>query len=133
MNIHNVVDKAYENKSFQEIANAPVSILEGVSSKDAELLRKTFNIKTVRDLANLKYAKWANAIVTLADEVDAATPQEKAKESLLDDAIEMTFPSSDPVSVASSITRIEVPPEMAPAQGDHQNKPAFDEKLDKSK
>jgi hypothetical protein len=44
-----------------------------------------------------------------------------AKETLLDDAVEMTFPASDPISVDAGITRIEVPPEMVNASSDHQN------------
>jgi hypothetical protein len=67
MNINKAVDKAYESKSLKEIADAPVDALQGVSAKDAALLREAFNIKTVRDLAELKYSKWARAIVFLAD------------------------------------------------------------------
>lgn len=47
--------------------------------------------------------------------------QEHVRESLLDDALEMSFPSSDPISVSSGITRIEVAPEMVDAGVDHQN------------
>ncbi len=67
MNINKSLDKAYEKKTLKEIADAPVDALEGVSEADAELLKKAFNVKTIRDLANLKYVKWAQAIVTLAD------------------------------------------------------------------
>jgi hypothetical protein len=126
MNIDQVVDKAYRDKNFREIADAPVNALQGVSAKDAHLLQQAFNVKTVRDLAQLKYVKWAVALVTLADEM-VTEKEEKVKETLLDDAVEMTFPASDPVSVASSITRIEVEPDMAPAQFDHQNSPAIEE------
>ena len=44
-----------------------------------------------------------------------------ARESLLDDALEMSFPSSDPISVNSAMMRIEVAPEMVDARSDHQN------------
>ncbi|WP_411824589.1 hypothetical protein [Leptospira sp. 'Mane'] len=67
MNINKAVDKAYEKKTLKEIADAPVDALSGVSEGDAELLKKAFNVKTVKDLANLKYVKWAQAIVALAD------------------------------------------------------------------
>lgn len=67
MNINKAIDKAYETKSLKEIADAPVDALEGVSAGDAELLQKAFNVKTIRDLANLKYVKWAQAIVTLSE------------------------------------------------------------------
>jgi hypothetical protein len=58
-------------------------------------------------------------------EVETEKDKDKAKETLLDDAIEMTFPSSDPISVASGIKRIEVAPEMAAARTDHQNSQAI--------
>jgi hypothetical protein len=67
MNIKNAVDKAYESKSLKELVDSPVSALQGVSEEDAILLKKAFNVKTVKDLAKLKYVKWAQAIVTLAD------------------------------------------------------------------
>jgi hypothetical protein len=124
MNINKCVDKAYEDKSFKELADAPIEALQGIRAKDAELLKETFNISTIREFANLKFVKWATAIAILADEVE--TEKDKAKETLLDEAIEMTFPSSDPISVASSITRIEVAPEMVAAQTDHQNSQAIE-------
>ena len=59
--------KAYEGKSAQEIADAPVTAIAGVSDGDAELLLKAFNIKTVRDLGTNKYFRWAQSITNLAD------------------------------------------------------------------
>jgi len=67
MNINNALDKEYESKTLKEIADAPVSALQGVSEADAEKLKAAFNVKTIRDLAKLKYVAWAQAIVTLAD------------------------------------------------------------------
>ncbi|TGK79296.1 hypothetical protein EHQ23_16940 [Leptospira bourretii] len=67
MNINKAVDKAYESKSLKEIADSPVSAIQGLSDGDADLLLKAFNVKTIRDLANIKYVKWAQAIVTLSD------------------------------------------------------------------
>jgi len=59
--------KAWEGKSAQELADAPVSVLEGLTEQDAELLDKAFGVKTIRDLAKQKHFRWAQAIVTLAD------------------------------------------------------------------
>jgi len=67
MNINKAVMKAYESKPLKEIADAPVSALQGVSEGDAEHLKAAFNVKTVRDLANLKFVHWAQAITALAD------------------------------------------------------------------
>ena len=61
------LDKEWEGKSAQDIANAPVSALAGVAEADAELLQKAFNIKTVRDLGTNKYFRWAQGIAALAD------------------------------------------------------------------
>lgn len=119
MNIDTVVDKKHLGKCFKELADAPLSALRGVSEDDAKALQQAFRITTVRELANLNFIKWAVAITTLADE-EQMQPAEKAKEELLDDAVEMTFPASDPVSIDSSITRIEVPPEKVDASTDHQ-------------
>lgn len=120
MNIDTVVDKAWTTKCFRELADAPVSALRGVSPADAKALAKAFNVTTVRDLAQLDFVKWAQAIVVLADQEQPA-PAEIAKETLLDEAVEMTFPASDPISVDAGITRIEVAPEMVDASTDHQH------------
>ena len=119
MNIDTVVDKEFVGHNFRTLADAPVSALRGISAKDAKALAQAFNVHTVRDLANLQFVKWAEAITTLAD-LEQATPQEIAKETLLDDGLEMTFPASDPISINAGITRIEVPPDMVDAKDDHQ-------------
>jgi len=67
MNINKCVDKAFEKKTLKELVNAPVSALQGVSEGDEELLKKAFKVKTIGDLAKLKYVKWAQAICTLAE------------------------------------------------------------------
>jgi hypothetical protein len=120
MNIDTVVDKEYVGHSFRALADAPTSALRGLSAKDAKALAQAFNVVTVRDLAQLEFVKWAVAITTLAD-LEQETPAEQAKETLLDSAVEMTFPASDPVSVDAGITRIEVPPEVVNAHDDHQH------------
>jgi hypothetical protein len=60
-------DKAYETKSVDELADAPVAALSGVTDSDAEHLKAAFNITTVRDLGTNKYFLWAQAVAKLAD------------------------------------------------------------------
>jgi hypothetical protein len=60
------LDKAYEGKSLEEILDAPVSALAGVSDGDAEKLDAAFGIKTVRDLGSNKYFAVAGALVALS-------------------------------------------------------------------
>jgi hypothetical protein len=67
MNVDKFVVKKYENLSLKEIAAAPVDAIAGISEGDAKLLKDAFNVKTVSDLARLKYVKWAQAICILAE------------------------------------------------------------------
>lgn len=67
MNVNKMVDKAYETKTFKELANAPVAALEGISDEKGKLLAEAFGLKTVADLARWKFADWAKAIVTAAE------------------------------------------------------------------
>jgi len=67
MNINKMVDKKYETMSLKEIAKAPVAAIQGLSENDGKLLQEAFGVKTVSDLANLKYVKWAQAICILAE------------------------------------------------------------------
>jgi predicted RecB family nuclease len=119
MNIETIVDEKFKSKCFRELVEAPVSALRGVSVSDARALSQAFGINTIGELAELRFVKWANAIKTLAEE-ESDTKEQIAKETLLDEAVEMTFPASDPISVDAGITRIEVAPEMVDASTDHQ-------------
>ena len=65
MNLNKALDKAYESKSLTAILDAPVDALAGVSAGDAAKLKDAFGIVTVRDLANNKYFRWAQAIAAL--------------------------------------------------------------------
>jgi hypothetical protein len=60
------VDKQYEQMDFDELADAPVEALQGLSGPDAEALKKAFNIKTIRQLAENKFVLRAQAIAALA-------------------------------------------------------------------
>jgi hypothetical protein len=61
-----LLDKAYEGKSLEELVDAPVSALSGVSDGDAKHLADAFRIKTIGDLGRSKYFRAAAAIVDLA-------------------------------------------------------------------
>lgn len=65
--IATLVDKAYEGKEFAELADAPVDAIQGISAADAQALQQAFGVKTVRQLAQNKFVKIAQAITALAD------------------------------------------------------------------
>jgi hypothetical protein len=60
-------DKRYEDKTIEELVKAPVSAISGVSESDALVLKATFQIGTVEDLATNKYVKLAQGINSLSE------------------------------------------------------------------
>jgi predicted RecB family nuclease len=124
MNIDSIVNESFHDKCFRELVEAPLTALRGITEEQASSLEQCFGVRTVADLANLRVVRYARAIKMMA-EVESEPRQEVAKEALLDDAVEMTFPASDPVSVTSSITRIEVAPDKVDASTDHQGASAI--------
>ncbi|AQT74885.1 MULTISPECIES: hypothetical protein [Streptomyces] len=65
IDLDKVLDKAWADKSLPEVLAAPVSALKGVSDRQGELLREAFGVKTVGDLADLKFVGWAKALAAL--------------------------------------------------------------------
>merc|ERR1739838_346900 len=79
MNIDQAVDKEYESKKLSEIVDAPISALQGLSDEAGSLLND-MGVKTVGDLAKLKYCRWAEAIVTAAKYEHSLNEEERKKE-----------------------------------------------------
>ncbi|MCX4696517.1 hypothetical protein [Streptomyces sp. NBC_01408] len=65
IDLDKVLDKAWRDKTLPEILSAPVSALKGVSEREGEHLKDAFGVKTVADLADLKYVRWAQALAAL--------------------------------------------------------------------
>ena len=63
MNIKEIVERAWENKSLAEIRDATVSALQGVGEKGQEVLQSVLNVASVEDLAQNKYVQNAQEIV----------------------------------------------------------------------
>jgi hypothetical protein len=66
VNLSKGLDKAYEDKTFDEILGAPPSALAGVTDKDAALLKEALGIETVRDLGSNKHFALAGVLVALS-------------------------------------------------------------------
>jgi hypothetical protein len=120
MNINTIVNDQFQGKSLRELVDSPLTALCGLGEKEAKALHDAFGVSTIGQLAQLKFVTHAVAIEMMAG-VEGPSSSETAKETLLDDAVEMTFPASDPISVDAGITRIEVAPDKVEASRDHQN------------
>jgi hypothetical protein len=68
--IHPPPDDQSDVDKFAGLADAPVTAL-GLSSRDADALGQALGVKTVRELADSKYVRRAQAIVHLANEQDS--------------------------------------------------------------
>ena len=119
MNINEIVNEQFHGKSLRELVDSPLTALKGIGEKEARALEEGFGVTTIRQLSQLKFITHAVAIEMMAS---VEHPSGRGpKETLLDEAVEMTFPASDPISVDSGITRIEVAPDKVEAARDHQN------------
>lgn len=65
-NIKDAVDTSWENKDLQDIANAGIEVLQGISPEGAEKLREVLNIETIKDLAENDHVQNAQKIVDKA-------------------------------------------------------------------
>jgi hypothetical protein len=65
--IHPSPDDQPDVDRFAALADAPVTAL-GLSSSDADALEQALDVKTVRDLADNKFVRRAQAIVNLANQ-----------------------------------------------------------------
>ena len=68
--LNNGLDKAYEDKTLDEILSAPPSAFAGVTDKDAELLKEALGIQTVRDFGSNKQFALAGVLVALSSKTD---------------------------------------------------------------
>jgi predicted flap endonuclease-1-like 5' DNA nuclease len=82
LNIDNAVDKEYETKTLTEICEAPTEALEGIGSQACELL-ETLGVKTVKELSEFKYCRWAEAIVQAAALEEMKTAKERKVDAAL--------------------------------------------------
>ena len=60
------LDKAFEGQSFDELADAPIDALAGISKSDADAVQKALGIKTIRELAEHKLILVAQALTALS-------------------------------------------------------------------
>ncbi|HWS35625.1 MAG TPA: hypothetical protein VN408_23155 [Actinoplanes sp.] len=65
--LEKVLDKAYQDKTLEEILDAPVEALAGVSTNGGKLIRDALGIKTIGELGRNKYFIAAQALAALKD------------------------------------------------------------------
>ena len=64
-NLDHVLDRAYEKWNVEQLVDAPVDALQGVSKRDAEALERAFGIRTIGDMGANRFFLWARSVVAL--------------------------------------------------------------------
>lgn len=82
MNVDKAVIKEWEAKTLTEICDAPTKSLEGITEDACELL-ESLGIKTISDMAELKYCRWAEAILQASEYEEMRTAKERKLSSAL--------------------------------------------------
>lgn len=67
VNLAKGLDKAYEDKSLDEILAAPPSALAGLTAEHDAVLAESLGIKTVGDLGSNRFFALAGVLVALAN------------------------------------------------------------------
>lgn len=70
INLNKALDKAWENKSLDEILKAPPSALAGLTEQHDQQLKDALGITTIAQLGSNKYFALAGALVALSTKVD---------------------------------------------------------------
>jgi hypothetical protein len=65
VNLEKGLDKAWEDKTLDEILAAPPSALAGLTERHDQILADGLGIKTIADLGSNKYVALAAALVAL--------------------------------------------------------------------
>lgn len=65
MNVNKGLDKEYEHFPLRDLIRLPVHALQGISEAKGEVWT-SLGVKTVEDLAEFKYCKWAEALTVVA-------------------------------------------------------------------
>jgi hypothetical protein len=61
-----ILDKEWEQKSLAEIVSASPAALQGLTDERAQKIAESLGAKTIGELANNKYVRWAQALANLA-------------------------------------------------------------------
>ncbi|GMT49082.1 MAG: hypothetical protein IEMM0008_0621 [bacterium] len=77
------VAKLFEDVSIEELIQSPIFAIRDVKEKDVLLLKKAFNIKTVKNLAELKYVRWAQDFCQLAEKSPSDIDMSPFKDQLI--------------------------------------------------
>jgi hypothetical protein len=103
--VHNQPDQPVLRSTHDYGLDDPLENLQCISPQQAQILKSTFHAATIRDLVNLKFVRCLAAFITLEQQMENEKTREEEK--ILDDALQMTFPASDPTAIVSSISKLE--------------------------
>ena len=101
-----IINPAADAKVWTRLAAHPLEQLMEFDDDEVLSLRHVFGCLSVKEFANHKLVRLACAITNLARELE--TDLDTLEEQQLDEALEMSFPASDPIAMCSSSSLGEV-------------------------
>jgi len=90
MNVNGMLVEAHQGTPLRNLVNLPVTVLKGISEKQAKVLSADFKVKTVRDLANWKFYIIAKSIQALT-EVEEIDGRQDTSLQNINDALDQEF------------------------------------------
>jgi len=90
MNMNGALVEEHQGTPLRKLVNLPVTVLQGISEKQATVLSAHFKVKTVRDLANWKFHVIAKAMQALAV-VEWTNGRRDASLQNINDALDQEF------------------------------------------
>lgn len=66
-NLRSLLDREFETRSLRDLKKSPIHALEGLTPRHSRMMEEAFGIRSIEDLALLKYVDIARAITVLSD------------------------------------------------------------------
>jgi len=90
MNVNGALVETHQGTPLRNLVNLPVTVLKGISEKQAKVLSADFKVRTVRDLANWKFYVIAKSMQALA-EVEEKNGRQDTSLQNVNDALDQEF------------------------------------------
>jgi len=105
MNVNGMLVEAHQGTPLRKLVNLPVTVLKGISEKQAKVLSADFKVRTVRDLANWKFYIIAKSIQALT-EVEEINGRQDTSLQNINDALDQEFEKQPMTTIMEQKTEV---------------------------
>jgi len=105
MNVNGMLVEAHQGTPLRNLVNLPITVLKGISEKQAKVLSSDFKVRTVRDLANWKFYIIAKSIQALT-EVEEINGRQDTSLQNINDALDQEFEKQTMTTIMEQKTEV---------------------------